>query len=48
MLLIKESSLIRLIRKPGRYYIGRGRGIDIDINISLSISTEEVATFIGN
>ena len=44
MLLIKESSLIRLIRKPGRYYIGGGEGI----NISLLISTGEVATFIGN
>jgi len=43
-LLAKESSLIRLIKKLGRYYIGRGKGI----GVSLLISTREVITFIGN
>jgi len=43
-LLAKESSLIRLIKKPGRYYIGGGKGIGVN---SL-IGAREVATSIGN
>ena len=43
-LLAKEFSLIRLIKKPGRYYIGGGKGIGVN---SL-IGAREVATSIGN
>ena len=52
MSLTKESSLIRLIRKLGGYYIdrgrGRGRGTGVGISIGLLIGTREVMTSIGN
>jgi len=43
-LLAKESSLIRLIKKLGGYYIGGGKGI----GVSSSIGAGEVVTSIGN
>ncbi len=43
-LLAKESSLIRLIKKPSGYCIGRGKGT----GISLLIGAGKVVTFIGD
>ena len=48
MLLIKESSLIRLIKKPGRYYISGAESIAIGIDTGSSISTREIITSIGD
>ena len=48
MLLTKESSLVRLIRKLGGYCIGRGRGIGVGISVGLLIGTREVATSVGD
>jgi len=47
-LLTKESSLIRLIKKPGGYYIGRGKGIGVGTGVGSLIGAREVATSIGN
>ena len=46
--LIKESSLIRLIKKPGGYCIGGGEGIGVGTGVSLLIGAKEVATSVGN
>jgi hypothetical protein len=48
VLLTEKSSLIRLIRKPGGYYIGRGKGIGIGISVSSLISIKEVITSVGD
>ena len=48
MSLTKESSLVRLIKKPGGYYTGGGGGTGIGISVGSSISTGEVATSVDN
>ena len=48
MLLTEESSLIRLIRKPGGYCMGGGGGTGVGISVGLLISAGEVATSVGN
>ena len=48
MLLTKESSFIRLIRKPSGYYIGGGGGIGVGISIGSLIGTKKVMTSVGN
>ena len=48
MLLTKESSLTRLIKKPGGYYMGGGGGIGVGISVGLLISAREVVTFVGD
>ena len=48
VLLTEESSLVRLIRKPGGYYTGGGRGTGVGISVGLLIGAKEVATSVGD